>query len=164
MFLPLSLAVPPMASMVSEEMERRRDDNRPAIRASAARGRNRTARCRLFSASRYGLRSCAGKTPAARPASSPELSTSPLPMRTWKMDDPPEIVDGNRHERHDFLFAAPGEAREETADGLDAVLRIAAMRITTSLMDETFCAPPDDVPAVALLIIEGGISGDYFNM
>ncbi len=31
----------------------------------------------------------------------------------------------NGHERHDFLLAAPGQPREETADGLDAVLRIA---------------------------------------
>ena len=46
-------------------------------------------------------------------------------MRTWKMEGPPEIVDGNGHERHDFLFAAAGEPREKTADGLDAVLRIA---------------------------------------
>jgi len=33
---------------------------------------------------------------------------------------------GNRHERHDFLFAATGETGEEPADGLNAVLRIAS--------------------------------------
>ena len=32
---------------------------------------------------------------------------------------------GNGHEGHDFLFAAAGQPREEPADGLDAVLRIA---------------------------------------
>ena len=32
---------------------------------------------------------------------------------------------GNRHERHDLLLAAAGQARQEPADGLDAVLRIA---------------------------------------
>ena len=31
---------------------------------------------------------------------------------------------GNGHEGHDLLFAAAREAREEAADGLDAVLRI----------------------------------------
>ena len=41
------------------------------------------------------------------------------------MEGPPEMVDGNRHERHDFLFAAAGQPREKTADGLDAVLGIA---------------------------------------
>ena len=46
-------------------------------------------------------------------------------MRTWKMDGPPEMVDGNRHERHDFLLAAAGQPRQKAADGLDAVLRIA---------------------------------------
>ena len=46
-------------------------------------------------------------------------------MRTWKMDGPPEMVDGNGHERHDLLLAAAGQPRQKTADGLDAVLRIA---------------------------------------
>jgi hypothetical protein len=32
---------------------------------------------------------------------------------------------GNRHERHDFLLAASGQAGQETANGLNAVLRIA---------------------------------------
>ena len=32
---------------------------------------------------------------------------------------------GNRHERHDFLLTATGKAREKSADGLNAVLRIA---------------------------------------
>src|SRR5581483_10237567 len=32
---------------------------------------------------------------------------------------------GNRHKGHHFLFAAPGQARQETADRLNAVLRIA---------------------------------------
>ena len=32
---------------------------------------------------------------------------------------------GNRHERHDFLFAASGQPGEEAPDGLDAVLGIA---------------------------------------
>src|SRR5258708_6237380 len=31
---------------------------------------------------------------------------------------------GNRHKGHDFLFATPGEARKETADGLNTILRI----------------------------------------
>ena len=31
----------------------------------------------------------------------------------------------NRHESHDFLFAAAGEPRQETADGLNTVLGIA---------------------------------------
>ena len=31
----------------------------------------------------------------------------------------------NGHERHDFLLAAAGQPRQKTADGLDAVLRIA---------------------------------------
>ena len=46
-------------------------------------------------------------------------------MRTWKMDGPPEIVDGNGHEGHDLLLAAAGQPGQKTADGLDAVLRIA---------------------------------------
>ena len=31
---------------------------------------------------------------------------------------------GNRHERHDLLLTAARESREETADGLDAILRV----------------------------------------
>src|SRR6185503_11762346 len=31
----------------------------------------------------------------------------------------------NRHEGHDFLLAAPGQSRQETADRLDAILRVA---------------------------------------
>ena len=31
----------------------------------------------------------------------------------------------NRHERHDFLLAAPGQPRQKTADGLNAILGIA---------------------------------------
>ena len=32
---------------------------------------------------------------------------------------------GDRHERHDLLLAAAGKPRQETADGLNAVLRVA---------------------------------------
>ena len=32
---------------------------------------------------------------------------------------------GNRHEGHDFLLASPREARQKSADGLDAVLGVA---------------------------------------
>jgi len=58
-------------------------------------------------------------------ASSPELKTSPLPMRTWKMEGPPEIVEGIVMNVMTSCSLRPAKAREKSADGLDAVLRIA---------------------------------------
>ena len=61
------------------------------------------------------------------------LSLAVPPMAEHFTGTDPDLEDGgsagdgggDRHEGHDFLFAAAGEAREETADGLDAILGIA---------------------------------------
>ncbi|MEI9962590.1 MAG: hypothetical protein WDM76_16170 [Limisphaerales bacterium] len=57
----------------------------------------------------------------------------------------------NCHERHDFLFAAPGEAREETADGLDAVLGIAGDADDRFADLRNFGVPPEDDKACSIV-------------
>src|SRR5471032_1839556 len=97
-------------------------------------------------------------------ASSPALNTSPLPMRTWKMDGPPEIVDGIVMNVMTSCSLRPARRARKPPMAWMPSCELPAMRITASLMDETFCAAPDDgALVVALLIRDLGILKSYFG-
>src|SRR6266850_1390299 len=86
-------------------------------------------------------------------ASSPALKTSPEPMRTWKIEGPPEMVEGMVMNVMTSCSLRPAKRARKPPMAWMPSCELPAMRMTASLIDETFDAPPDDgAPVVALLI------------
>ncbi len=125
MFLPLSLAVPPMASMV-ERRNRNADvviillpfrlglDVVGVVKHNAA----------LFERADVAFVGMLveGQQHVGLIARAQDFAGTDADLENGR-----PAGNGGRdgHERHDFLFAAAGQPRQKSADGLDAVLRIA---------------------------------------
>ena len=83
-------------------------------------------------------------------ASSPALRTSPEPMRTWKMDGPPEIVAGIVMNVMTSCSLRPASRARKPPMTWMPSCELPAMRMTASLIPETFVVPPDN-DAVAIV-------------
>src|ERR1044071_2780492 len=76
-------------------------------------------------------------------ASSPALNTSPEPMRTWKMDGPPEIVDGIVMNVMTSCSLRPASRARKPPMAWMPSCELPAMRMTASEIFDTLGVPPD---------------------
>ena len=75
-------------------------------------------------------------------------------MRTWKMDGPPEIVAGIVMKVITSCSLRPARRARKPPMAWMPSCELPAMRMTTSLMEETLGAPPGDGMAVIVSLME----------
>src|SRR5436190_11397067 len=92
-------------------------------------------------------------------ASSPALSTSPEPMRTWKIDGPPEIVDGMVMKVMTSCSLRPARRAKKPPIAWMPSCEFPAIRITASETLDTLGLPSGAAVKVALLIDTTPVSG-----
>src|SRR6516225_3394596 len=75
-------------------------------------------------------------------------------MRTWKMEGPPEIVDGMVMNVMTSCSLRPASRARKPPMAWMPSCELPAMRMTTSLMEETFFAPSDEAAPVIVSLME----------
>src|SRR5208283_2648130 len=78
----------------------------------------------------------------------PALNTSPEPMRTWKIEGPPEIVAGMVINVMTSCSLRPASRARKPPITWMPSCELPAMRMTASLIRETFGAPFGDAPVI----------------
>src|SRR5476651_2457280 len=94
-------------------------------------------------------------------ASSPALKTSPLPMRTWKIDGPPEMVEGIVMNVMTSCSLRPARRARKPPMAWMPSCELPAMRMTASGISET-CEPLEAAtgsPESLISFLGGG--GDF---
>src|SRR6185436_7042874 len=85
-------------------------------------------------------------------ASSPALNTSPVPMRTWKIEGPPEIVEGMVMKVMTSCSLRPASRARKPPIAWIPSCELPAIRITASEILEIFGEPPEVADKVASLM------------
>ena len=130
MFLPLSCAVPPSASTV-ETGNRHADIDETLVVGSAHVIGIVEQDAALLQEADVVLVAVVVKA-TRKSASSPATSTSPEPMRTWKIDGPPEIVDGMVMKVMTSCSLRPASRARKAPTAWMPSCELPAMRITAS--------------------------------